>query len=703
MADVRAQLARLASTLGRARVARQVAGALGWGLLPVASLALSHVVLGVPSYTGLLAVALVTLVVAVLAPWFRGHVARVTPTDAALWVERREPRLQWTLVTIADAEPAVAARLEPHVRAVPWEGAAFAEARGRLVRGATLLAVSAAGFALAMVPWRRHPEAAATILGDAPVPANVPAALRPGALVVRARLVPPAYTGTPARDLALDGATVDVLEGTRLELAGDDGAGRVRIGLREAGEEALRAVGIARDGDAWRATVRAGTVPLAVRLADGVGERWVTLAARPDSAPAATLDLPAADLVTRDTTLAIAVRGRARDDVGVREVRIEWIRTTGGGEQFKATSGALAVRRGALGRDVAVQGTLSLAALGVRTGDVLHLRIAALDGNTVRGPQLGASDTRVIRIPREEDSVAVEQLPPSPVDTNAVSQRMLVVFTERLVARERALAREPFLAESRRIGLLQGRLRRQVGAIVFMRTGDEPSGEHAHFAGDGHEHTAGELASLQKAAPTSPEAVLAAAERATTINAALDSHGDETPVVAINRPLLEAYNAMWEATRALETGEPRAALPPMRRALEAIQRARAAERLYLRGVQAPKAVDVAKVRLTGTDSARFEARTPLPALALAGTGLAARLDRALIALGAGDAGAVDSLRLVRLDALVARPALARALDDALARLARGGDATEPLRRARRLAAPVAGGDGADPRWSGGLP
>lgn len=702
MTDPRARLERLASTLGRARVVRAVGVALGWALLPLAVLALSHVTLGFPTYRGIVAVAVVTALVAIAAPLLQGNAARVTAIDAALWVERREPRLQWTLVTLADADAVHDASLTAYVRTVAWDGPAFAEARRRVLRAAARLVLVVAAFAVALVPWRTRPDAGAAILRGTPSRATPAGADSPDAVSVTARLMPPAYTGVAARDVVLDGGVVDAIEGTRLALTGASGASRVRVTVREAGDSAVGGlVALDRDGDSWRATVRVGTRPLAIRVADGVADRSLTIAARPDSVPEVTLEAPAADVVTRDTTALIAIRGRAHDDIGLRDARIEWILTTGGGEQFASKVGVLGVRSGALGRETSVAGTLSLATLGTRPGDVIHLRIVAHDGNTVRGAQLGTSDTRTIRILRDEDSVAVEQLPPSPVDTSVISQRMLLVLTERLVGAERRLARQAVVDESRRIGQLQGRLRRQVGAIVFMRTGDNPSGEHAHFAGDGHDHTAAELA--RTPAPRTPASVLAAADRATAVNLALEDHGDETPIVAVNRPLLEAYNAMWDATRALETIEPAAAIAPMRSALAAIQRARAAERLYLRGAPPAVVVDVARLRLTGTDSARFEARTPLSALPDAGATLAARLDRALVLLARDADAARDSLRLVRLDALVARPALARALDDALAAIARGTDATGALRNARRLAADGASGVGASPLWSGALP
>src|SRR5690606_4310815 len=107
--------------------------------------------------------------------------------------------------------------------------------------------------------------------------------------------------------------------------------------------------------------------------------------------------------------------------------------------------------------------------------------------------------------------------------------------------------------------------------------GDEDGGEHSHFAGDGHEHgTEGAL---------DPDAILRAAEAAANVDPTrnLDNHGDETPIVAINRPLLEAYNHMWRASGELETANPEAAIPWMERAIAALQAARAAERIYLRG------------------------------------------------------------------------------------------------------------------------
>jgi hypothetical protein len=325
----------------------------------------------------------------------------------------------------------------------------------------------------------------------------------------------------------------------------------------------------------------------------------------------------------------------------------------------------------------------------------------AHDGNALTGPSLGASETRTIRIPRrdERDSVAVEQLPPTPVDSSVLSQRQLLIYAERLVARLPRIDRPTMLRESQRIGTDQARLRKQVSEILFARLGDTPSGEHAHFAGDGHDHSATELSRT-----ATPEDILKAADRATGgVSGMLDSHGDETPVVAVNRPLLEAYNAMWDATRALQGGEPRAALDPMRRALAAIQRARAAERIYLRGTPPAAIVDVAKIRLIGTDSAKFEARRALAALPAPERRLADRTLRALALLTDARSAALDSLRLVRLDALGSAPAVAAALGAVIDATEQQRDATDAILRARRLALTPWRSGVASPLWLGGQP
>jgi hypothetical protein len=194
------------------------------------------------------------------------------------------------------------------------------------------------------------------------------------------------------------------------------------------------------------------------------------------------------------------------------------------------------------------------------------------------------------------------------VDKSLLSQRMLLILTEKLEQRRPRLARTSLVAESRALAADQARLRKAVGELVFQRLEGESSAEHSHFPGDGHEHGVELVAG--KLVPSTTNAG----------SQILDFEGDESPIVAVNRPLLEAYNAMWDAASALDIAEPKAAIPHMRAALAAIQRARSAERIYLRGKPPVVVIDVAKVRLAGKDQGQSNVRAVRNALCSQGGG-----------------------------------------------------------------------------------
>jgi hypothetical protein len=143
---------------------------------------------------------------------------------------------------------------------------------------------------------------------------------------------------------------------------------------------------------------------------------------------------------------------------------------------------------------------------------------------------------------------------------------------------------------------------------------------------------------------------------------------------------------MWDAGRALELADPAAAIPPMRLALEAIQRARAAERVYLRGRTRPVVVDLARVRLSGRDTGQASVRRPGTAIERLATTYDARLLRAAGLLEGNASVARDSLLTLRLDAIDGHPEFARALAVVLDALSSGRAPTDALVRARRTLA-----------------
>ena len=88
--------------------------------------------------------------------------------------------------------------------------------------------------------------------------------------------------------------------------------------------------------------------------------------------------------------------------------------------------------------------------------------------------------------------------------------------------------------------------------------------------------------------------------------------GEESDDVrAVHNPdLFEAYQELWASVRALQIAEPEPALPHMRLALKALDRARLANRLYLRGIPPKVIVDLARVRMTGKEKGVANTRTP---------------------------------------------------------------------------------------------
>ncbi|HEY0972626.1 MAG TPA: hypothetical protein VGE02_16780, partial [Gemmatimonadales bacterium] len=466
-------------------------------------------------------------------------------------------------------------------------------------------------------------------------------------LVVREAVVrPPSYTGWRASTVR-DPSSVSGLVGSTVELAGSSSSpARAAMETRD-GEAAsgARDLALRADGGDWRVTLEMPGLPAVVRVASGGLERLVVLDPRPDSAPVVTLAPSVRDTVLREPRGTIRLEAEARDDVGLASSGFEWIASSGEGESYTFRQGVVGAATHSGTRAVTMRTALSLDAMELRPGDVVHVRAVARDGNTRSGPGLGASETRIVRIARagEYDSLAVEAAPPAALDTAALSQRMLLVRTERLEQRRPRMQRTAMLAEARSIAVDQTRLRRHVGEMVYMRLGEAADGEHSHFPGDGHEH--GQEAKLD------PEQLLARASAATDISTeATDFHGDETPVVAVNRPLLEAYNHMWDATRALEVGESARAIPPMRRALEALQRAREAERIYLRGRPPAVVVDVARARLAGKERGADGIRRPGEPREDVAERLR-RLDRALLLRARDPAAAADSLQLLRVDLL----------------------------------------------------
>ena len=600
--------------------------------------------------------------------------------DVALWIEERFPSLRYALVTAADPVCAAASGGDERERLV----AATSWARPIALALARAAAPPAALLAGALLLLGALPGGSVARVGLAASPESPEVARRDGGrgrgylerLVVT--VTPPAYTGRP-RIVLREPASVSAMSGGAVVVEGGGPASAVAATLGSV------PVPVSGGRGRWLAAFAMPPEAVALTLRDGVGERVLVVEPYPDSLPVVVLTAPAGDSVLREPRGTLQLAAELADDIGLASAWFEVIVSSGERDRFSFRTGRLGGAGLAGARAASRRTALSLDSLRLAPGDVVHLRAAAADGNTVTGPGVGVSETRSIRVarPGEYDSLAAFALAPAEGDTSALSQRMLILLAEALERRRAALPRSTVVDESRRIGADQTRLRRQLADVIFVRLTGETSAEHREGEED-------------RDAPT-PEALLAAAESAASANAGseVDFSEDGSEVVAVNRPLLEAYHAMWEATGDLEIGEPGAALPHMRAALAAIQLARQAERLYLRGTPPSVAVDVERVRLAGDRAgAAGSARTAGAVAAAARARLAARLSVALLLLPDSGAAVADSLQLLRVESLGRFPGFAVALGEAAAALRRGRDATAPLARARSA---IAGEPRAVPR------
>ena len=648
--------------------------ALGWGAaagfsLVVGAALIDLVVPLTPGTRMLLLVMAVLSTIGVAATLFWRDRAVLSIPRVALWIEEHFPSLEYMLVTAVETGND---QLVPVAGATSW--APIARRRAMRVVGAPLLVIAGAIVVILLLPAGAVARMRAPRTGDllerAGLSRNRESRLTP----LVADIVPPSYSGQRASSVD-EPTDIRTLEGSRITVRGRGGAdGLVAI----VGTDSVKAV--AR-GDRWSIALGVGPRPVAVRLRDGAAERIIAIEPVIDNAPTVLLRSPAHDSVLRTPTGRISLVADASDDFSITNASFELIVSSGEGESFQFKSAAFGATQ-PNARTTSLNATLSIDSLGLKPGDIVHLRAVARDGNNVSGPGVGASETRAIRIarPDEYDSVAVDAAAPTEAEKGVLSQRMLIIMAEALQKRKSSLARNAFVGESRAIAVDQKKLRRSVGDVVFMRLGADPKGEEGDEQPEARAKTMEEL--------------LARADSATNISTnPIDFEGDESPVVAVNRPLLEAYNAMWEASTHLELGEVDRALPPMRRALEAIQRARKAERLYLRGIPPRVVIDINKARLTGKDKGSSSNRRPVTAADSVTHRLLDRFTR-IVELSAKNAGAAaDSLLVLRIDALTDAPAVAAALSDAAKaiRASNSAEATQALARARRAlaGAPVA--------------
>lgn len=383
---------------------------------------------------------------------------------------------------------------------------------------------------------------------------------------VEVTVVPPSYTGLP-QSTTVNASRIEVLAASRIEL---------RV-LARASTVSLETLGGARVmeriGESYSATLSADSDGfLAIEPRDSSGaagpRHLIGVVVTPDRAPRVTLTSPGRDLFFSTVPAALPVAITADDDLALGSVRLRYTAVSGSGERFTFVERDVPVTIAASSpRAWSARGTWRLNELGLSPGDLVVYRAVATD----RRP--GAP-------PVESDSYVLEVVTPGAIaaegfaadderDRYAVSQQMVILKTERLLARRTSLHADSVNDAARLLAAEQRQVRAE---FVFMMGGELE---------DAALETTGTL-ELNEVAEAEAEGDLLAGR--------LQNQG--------RVDMMRAIRAMSRASSALTDANLDRALRDERVALENLMRAFARSRFILRALTQRERVDLDR-RLSG--------------------------------------------------------------------------------------------------------
>lgn len=413
------------------------------------------------------------------------------------------------------------------------------------------MAATAAGMALLLAwlaPSMRARQNSLAPSGATPASAPPASELEPTVSFV---VTPPAYTGRPPIAIG-QVAVVEALVGSSIRARYDNlpRHAAVRFGAQPLPLTPRPDAGAA-GGEAVLELQASGMLT----LQDATGQALQSTAVRavPDAAPLVRIEQPGHDLRLPDAARTIPVVITASDDIGLRAVRLRYTRVSGSGESFTFTDGELPVdlRRAS---DVAWQGraTFDLSALAMGPGDSVVYHAVARDAR-LDGAGLAESERYLIELPRPGALAGGDFSLPEPEQRYALSQRMIIQLTERLLERRTRIDAGDYLREAQGLSLQQRRVRAE---FVFLMGGEVV--DEVEEAAHAHEVEAGRL----------------------------DNSGQQE--------LREAVRQMTQAEQRLTAADLEEALPYEYRALNALQAAFGKARYFMRTLPATVAIDVTR-------------------------------------------------------------------------------------------------------------
>jgi hypothetical protein len=412
-------------------------------------------------------------------------------------------------------------------------------------------------------------------------------------------ITPPAYARRPAVT-ERNPDRIRALEGSRIELRVRSNAQRIDFAQgdwNEAPSVDAAGVAIARlvvTGDGFvsmtpSVMVKQGDAPSSSDSTPRSGAtRLLGISVDRDLPPTVRIPSPGKDLLVADGKRALDIAIEAGDDIGLASLKLRYTKVSGSGERFTFKEAEVPIE---VAKPSAVAWTSrlrwSLDSLGLESGDMVVYRAVV-------------TDARPGAVPIESDAFIVEIVAPGGVaeagysvdpeeERTALSQQMVVLKTQRLLARKTTTPAEAYSTAALEIGYEQRRVRAE---FVFLMGGEMSDGGAA-------------------ASDTSM----------TDINEEEDAAAEEDIMAGrqLNQgriALLRAIRAMSLASRSLNEADLATALTHEREAVKQLELAFSKNRILLRAFSQREALDTTR-RLSGDLSglARSERAMARPVVA----------------------------------------------------------------------------------------
>ena len=490
-------------------------------------------------------------------------------------VERRAPGCRNLLVTAFEilSEERIPAYVRTRVLGDAWRLAQRLDVRVLLPHRRPL-----AAFASGLVAW----SAVIALAHDrtpggrpAPQPSSDRAAVISS---VEIEVAPPEYSGQPAHTLR-NPSRIDALAGSRLRLTIAADAARLTLDtlagahpVESASARTFTTTLVAETDGFLAITPTAATGETGVR-------RLIGLAVAPDALPRVRATAPGKDLLIASGQQTVPLALDADDDLALASLELRYTKVAGSGETFTFTDGTvpLAITR-TNDRAWTAQTRWRLDELGLEPGDMVIYRGIATDRRPGAPP--GESETFVIEIAAPgalaSEGFAVDDR----MDRYAVSQQMVILKTERLLASRASMSADEFKEAAMDIAAEQ----RQVRAEFMFMLGGELTDAGL------------DITTLHEEEEAAGEEDLAAGR--------LINQG--------RADLMRAIRTMSRAAALLIEPNVSGALPIEKEALVYLQRAFSRSRYILRTLSERERIDLSR-RLTGTLAAL--ARPSRPAAA----------------------------------------------------------------------------------------